>query len=315
MPNFTAFVTAPTLNLRPAPSTSKPPLAKLTRGTQVTILETLKTWYQVESPEGIGFVHGDFLSVVDPSPCHGFLHERDDLKAMPLAPPPEGRLHAPADAAFSEKALARTWNRQGGMLDALSTALETEPAASVAVLFTESNGNGFTGGRMTIRFENHVFWRRWGKQNQEIFQKHFRFDARKAWLKQEFRADPNGLWAKFHGKQDREWQVLDFARRLDEDAALRSISMGGPQIMGFNHAAIGYDTPRQMFDNFQADERFHVFALFDFMKGAGCSSPMLEALRTKRFEDFAARYNGPGQAADYGHRIEQHHKAFLAMRG
>ena len=315
MPEFTAVVTAKTLNLRPEPSTRKKPIGKLGRGTEVEIVETLEHWYKVQTKQGVGYVHGDYVTVLDHSPCLGFLHERDDLKAIPLEPAAVQQIDVGADFSASQKGIVRTWNRQGGILGVLSDVLEIEPAASIAVLYTESAGRGFgADGRMIIRFENHVFWRRWGKKNPEVFNQHFKFNDRKSWQGHLFRATPTGTWQKFHGKQSQEWKVLNFARDLDDDAALRSISMGGPQIMGFNHSAIGYETPREMFDNFQADVRYHVLGLFDFLKGAGCTSPMLEALRRKKFEDFAARYNGPGQASVYGHRIEKYYDMFQALR-
>ncbi|MCP3961995.1 MAG: DUF3380 domain-containing protein [bacterium] len=315
MPNSTAVVTAKSLNLRPEPSANKKPIGVLGRGTELEILETLEHWYEVKSPKGQGYVHSNYVTVFDHAPCVGFLHERDDLKSMPLEPAAAERIKVGADFSASQKGIARTWNRQGGMLGFLSEVLETEPASSIAVLYTESAGRGFgADGRMIIRFENHVFWRRWGKKHPDVFNKHFKYSSTKSWQGHMFRATPNGTWQKFHGKQTEEWKVLDFARKLDDDAALRSISMGGPQIMGFNHSAIGYETPREMFDNFQSDVRYHVLGLFDFMKGAGCTSQMLEALRLKKFEDFAARYNGPGQASVYGHRIEQYHDMFQALR-
>jgi len=101
---------------------------------------------------------------------------------------------------------------------------------------------------------------------------------------------------------------------LNEAAAIKSISMGLPQIMGFNHAAIGYDSASQMCDNFQTDIRYHVLGLFDFLRGAGTSSPMLQALQRNQFELFAAKYNGPGQAAKYGEWIEDHYALFRALK-
>ncbi len=52
---------------------------------------------------------------------------------------------------------------------------------------------------------------------------------------------------------------------------------------------------------------------FLFVKGPGTTSPMLEALRRKRFEEFASRYNGPGRAAEYGGRIQGYFEAFEAV--
>lgn len=95
---------------------------------------------------------------------------------------------------------------------------------------------------------------------------------------------------------------------------MRSISMGGPQIMGFNHARIGYDSVREMFNAFQSEIRYQILGLFDFVKGPGTSSPMIVALQRKKFEEFAARYNGPGQAARYGDLVESHFEIFNRLR-
>ncbi len=96
---------------------------------------------------------------------------------------------------------------------------------------------------------------------------------------------------------------------------MRSISMGAPQIVGFNHARIGYDSVRGMFAAFQRDIRYQILGLFDFLKGPGMSSPMIVALQHRQFGDFAARYNGPGQAARYGDLIESHYEIFGRLRG
>ena len=60
-------------------------------------------------------------------------------------------------------------------------------------------------------------------------------------------SSPSDSWRTLHGTgQDAEWAAFEMARRLDETAAMRSISMGASQIMGFNHAAIGYASAREM---------------------------------------------------------------------
>jgi hypothetical protein len=39
---------------------------------------------------------------------------------------------------------------------------------------------------------------------------------------------------------------------------MRSISIGGPQILGSNYRMIGHPSPQAMYDAFQADERYHL---------------------------------------------------------
>lgn len=71
---------------------------------------------------------------------------------------------------------------------------------------------------------------------------HFRYSSQKAWQNHEFRENPRGEWVAFHGKQHLEWGAFELARKLSEPAVMRSTSMGGPQIMGFKHSRIGYDS-------------------------------------------------------------------------
>jgi len=152
---------------------------------------------------------------------------------------------------------------------------------------------------MVIRFENHIFWRRWGKAHSERFHAHYRFDADQTWKGHRFRSAESGRFGEFHGNQDAEWKVLDFSRQLDDQAALESISMGAPQIMGFNHGRVGYASARELFDAFSASERTQIIGLFDFIRGPEGSSRMTRALQRGDLEQFAGDYNGSGQAARY----------------
>ena len=96
---------------------------------------------------------------------------------------------------------------------------------------------------MIIRFENHVFWSLWGRNNPNAFNAVFAFNADVTWQGHKFRANVNAPWQDVHtGSQSSEWDAFHVAAALDANAAKRSISMGLPQIMGFNHKRIGYDT-------------------------------------------------------------------------
>nr|NIQ37774.1 DUF3380 domain-containing protein [Pseudomonadota bacterium] len=310
------IVTASVLNVRPEPSTDKPPVGQLKRGTSVVILRHHNSWFEIRADGIEGFVYGDYVTVQDDQPTAGFLVDREDLRTIALEPPESERITVQPDFSDRQKVAGRTWNRQGGLLEPLSITIEVEVAATVAVLCVESRGRGYgPEGRMIIRFENHIFWRQWGRHNQDVFSEHFRFNAKEKWKNHEFRENVNEGWANFHGNQRREWPVFDFARALDESAAMRSISMGGPQIMGFNHPSIGFDSVREMFDAFQSNIRYQILGLFDFLKGPGTTSPMVVALQRKKFTDFASLYNGPGQAAKYGSLIEDYFELFGALRG
>jgi len=315
MANQTGVVTASTLNLRESPTTAGSLLGTLARGTRLEILGREGAWYKVKAGARSGYVHGDLVRILDTDPAAGFLHEREDLKAVPLAPTDADKIQMKSSFNGTQKLVAGTWNTQGGLLGVLSEVVQVDPAAAIAVLCVESSGRGFADdGRMIIRFENHVFWDKWGREHADDFDGHFRFNKSKSWLGHQFCETPGGAFADCHKNQAGEWQVFGFARNLDEPSAIRAISMGGPQIMGFNHHAIGYESPRAMFDNFQADLRYQILGLFDFVKGSGTTSQLLEALRRQRFEDFALRYNGPGQVTEYGSRIRSFCEAFQGVR-
>jgi hypothetical protein len=166
---------------------------------------------------------------------------------------------------------------------------------------------------MIIRFENHVFFNHWGQHMSDRFQQHFRFDPNSPWQKHQWRPNPNTPWRDFHGKQDGEWAVFDFARTLDDRAAKLSISMGLPQIMGFNFATIGYASAQEMFEAFSTSERAQLLGFFDFVCGPSANPQRQIALQEGNFEAFATRYNGPGQAAKYGSLLREAFTAFQAL--
>ena len=182
----------------------------------------------------------------------------------------------------------------------LSEELDIDPAVAVAVLTIESGGRGMgPDGRMIIRFENHIFYTYWGKSCPETFWQHFFFDSDRTWQGHLWRPSPDEDWREFHGNQDAEWQVLEFACSLDDTAAKQSISMGAPQIMGFNHGMLGRASVQQMFDEFSQDEGAQIRGFFDFVRAGSSDSPRVRALQQQDFYAFAQLYNGTGQAGEY----------------
>ena len=101
---------------------------------------------------------------------------------------------------------------------------------------------------------------------------------------------------------------------LDDTAAKRAISMGAPQIMGFNHAAIGYESVQEMFDAFSRSENTQLIGFFDFVQGGSANSPSVLALQHQDFAAFAALYNGSGQAATYAGMMGNAFNAFHRLR-
>jgi N-acetylmuramidase/Putative peptidoglycan binding domain len=211
------------------------------------------------------------------------------------------------------QALAATYNRLGGLIGALASRTSIEVAAVLAIWQIESGGRQHTPGRAIIRFENHLLYRNWGQSNQALYDQHFRHGGRagqpgRSWQGHEFCESAGAGFQPVHsGQQATEYRALELASRLaGQDAALKSISIGGPQILISNHQLIGYSSPRAMYDAFQADERAHVLGFFDFCRHtrAPSSGDLLRYLRERRWPDFARYYNGPGQVATYGGRIQ-----------
>lgn len=227
-------------------------------------------------------------------------------------PPPAGQeITLPPGAGDLERMVAATWNHYGGLLLAEANRLEIDPGAVVAVLATEASGQPFgPDGRMVIRFENHLFYHYWGKQNEALFRQHFAFSSTEKWKEHRWRPASDVPWQDCHSTQAGEWQIFEFARELDERAAMLALAMGAPQIMGFNHTAIGYTSVQAMFNAFH-DVRAQLTSLFRFME----VNDLVDVVRRGDFLTFAKIYNGPGQAEYYKSLIERYLTAYQTLRG
>jgi hypothetical protein len=246
----------------------------------------------------------------------------EKLRAAPLAPSAHARLDARLASNAAQRQLIAAWNRCGGLLAEVARELGLDAGNCLTVLLVESGCAGFAGRppRLVIRFENHVFFDRWAvrsPENRVWFERHFCFDQRCRWKGHYFREGPDAEWQPTHRGQESEWQALEFAQRIDRDAALCSISMGAPQIMGFHFATLGYANVTEMFTAFadaQSGAREQVLALFDFLRRARHGEELLAALRREDFFAFARQYNGPGQAAVYADKLKLSSEQFALLR-
>jgi hypothetical protein len=245
----------------------------------------------------------------------GFLRMRSELADVPLAPPQEMRIDLATAVDSIQREVARTWNRYGWLLTTLADVLRLEPGVAVAVLDTLTEGRGFTrDGRMRVRFENHLFYDTWGRENPDKYQDHFQFNARRPWQKHLWRPTPGGDWQDCHGGQGGEWWVFEFARTLDDTAAKLSIAMGAPQLLGLNYTAIGHKSVDQMYQDFAYSECYQIIGLFDLIAGPGSKSRPLSALQAKNFGDFAALHLGGRHAARYSSLLRWAYEAFERLK-
>lgn len=307
-------VTLGHLNLRTGPGVHFAAIQTLPPDSTLQIVEDGGDWVKVEVGNRQGFVHRDYIALTHQPVKNRLLATQPELLRVPLAPLPDKMLDtsglAQGTLAF---ALAQLWNRYGGLLAILANELEIDAGVAVAVLLAESGGQGFqpgpAGPRMVIRFENHIFHDRWGRANPDRFNQHFVFTPGQPWRGHRFRTDPNGAWREFHGNQQAEWEALTFAESLEQRAARESISMGLPQIMGFNALSVGYPNVNAMFDAFASGEARQIFGFFDFVRSKGAIS----ALRSRDYGAFAGIYNGPGQATVYAGIIQERVDLFAQL--
>jgi hypothetical protein len=306
------------LNLRTGPSTQHAVMQILPFATLVIVLAEVDEWLFVQAMQQKGYVSRDFILRQEKDefqpPEGGFLRTRDELMRAELAPPKDRQIRVhPTLRTWTEQVVADTWNQYGALILRVSEILEIDPAVAVAVLAVESGGTAFMDdGRMRIRFENHIFFREFGRLDPERFAQYLRFDLSRPWEGHLWRPSPDQEWRPFHGNHQAEWNVFNMARtRFDPHSAKLSISMGLSQIMGFNHQYAGYNSVEEMFVNFRDSANAQVLGFFDFIRAEPIQ---LWALRNGDFHTFAAAYNGGGQAAHYAALIQDAAQTFTRLQ-
>jgi hypothetical protein len=334
-----AQVKVATLNLRSTPGTDGTILAKLSQDTLLDVLNVQGDWLQVSANGQQGYVAAQYVTLILPGAASttpsvstpaasapastgtssapavnvqsGYLISQPDLIAVNLVP----TKLIPDQKDNSAALVARTWNSFGGLIGILSTRLNIAPDTIVGVLTAESGGRAFAAdGRMIIRFENHIFYQYWGKANSAQYFQNFNFDQSapaNSWKGHQWRPDANSPWQTCHTSQDMEWTVLDFARKLEDTAALESISMGAPQIVGFNFRRLGYNNVQDMFSNFTRSAHAQLLAMFDFVRGPNT----LTALQNRDYLTFAQAYNGPANATTYRDIIQRYANLYDQLIG
>jgi len=161
-------------------------------------------------------------------------------------------------------------------LDEAAHGLGVGTAEVWTVLAVETKGCGFLADRRpTILFERHIFSRR----------TNHRFDS----------ADPdisNPMQGGYGEDGAHEYDRLERAMALDQDAALCSASWGIAQVMGFNAEFAGYDNVEDMVAAMVASENNQVMAMALLITHNNLDA----ALRSHDWRAFAQGYNGPEYA-------------------
>lgn len=121
-----------------------------------------------------------------------------------------------------------------------------------------------------------------------------------------------------YGRYKDQHKRLAEAVELDRDAALKSASWGGFQILGENYRQAGFPTLQRFINAMYQDAPAHLDAFVAFI----LADPRLpRAIRARDWYTFAEIYNGagqdspPGRVDDYDYRIGQAYLRIKARRG
>lgn len=169
-------------------------------------------------------------------------------------------------------------------LNACAQELGVDVPSLLAIKDVESGRYGafIQEGKPPILFEGHIFWSELKKvgKNPADYAKRGNIDIiYPSWTKKYYKG---GLG---------EYERLDRAKKIDEEAALKSASWGMFQILGLNYSACGYGSVRDYVNAMCESAGNQLMALCKFIKS---NSAMLNALRSHNWAEFAKRYNGPG---------------------
>ncbi|MBR5594140.1 MAG: N-acetylmuramidase family protein [Bacteroidaceae bacterium] len=179
-----------------------------------------------------------------------------------------------------------------------ATTLDVEVATVKAVQEVETGGRGgfFEIDKPAILFEGHIFWNELKKRgkNPEDYTTYNEDILYPKWSKEHYKG---GI---------KEYERLERAIAIDEEAAISSASWGLFQIMGFNYATCKCDSVQQFVALMKENEGKQLDLFTAFIQ----SNRLDTYLRNKDWAGFAKRYNGPAYAENqYDKKLEKaYHK-------
>jgi hypothetical protein len=182
--------------------------------------------------------------------------------------------------------------------EAFATQFDLEPAVVKAVHEVESNGRGFSNGKIKLLFEGHIFWKELLRRgiapatlvdgNENILYKNY--------------FSPNKYY------RENQHQRLQKALKINAEAAYGSASYGLFQIMGFHAESLGFANNQAFYDFLSSGEAAQLEVFGRFL----LKNKLLDLLRKKQWASFARKYNGPAyQTNKYDLKLE---KAYLKYK-
>lgn len=182
-------------------------------------------------------------------------------------------------------------------IDVYAARLKVEPAVLLAVCEIESAGHVFARvknrNEPLIRWEGHYFDQRLSGSKRE--------QARRAGL-----AHPKAGKVRNPRSQTERWELLGRAMRIDQKAALESISIGLGQVMVAHWEKLGFDSPQAMVAKAREGATGQIELMVRYIERFG----LVDELQRLDFTAFTRGYNGPGGIkAGYHERMaEAYHR-------
>ena len=178
--------------------------------------------------------------------------------------------------------------------------LNVEIAAIKAVQEVETGGKGgfIAPETPAILFEGHIFWNELKKRkiNPENYVTGNEDILYPKWTKE------------FYKRGIEEYDRLNRAIAIHEEAAACSASWGMFQIMGFNYSQCGCKTITQFLMDMKKSEGVQLMLFVTFL----CNNAWDKYLRMHNWAGFAQHYNGPSYKDNrYDEKLEHAYKKFL----
>ena len=141
----------------------------------------------------------------------------------------------------------------------------------LAFIEVESGGRGFDEktGKLIIQYEPAIFSKATGIPRSTSNQ--YKWDENKVDV------------------QSKEWEAFNEAFKINPEEAMKATSWGLPQIMGFNHKQVGYESVGAMLDDFKTGELAQVIALIRFITA---NPKLYKGVLEGDYETASSIYNG-----------------------
>ena len=243
-------------------------------------------------------------------------HHRDDpvLVSCPMDP----SCQIPDGQRGSAARIAEVHARIGGLAEALESTLDVEPAVTLAVWLVLTGGRPHRDHQIPLRFEQHIFFRRWGKREPTRYDRYFRHGGHagvpgRPHQNHAFRISADEEFSRTHNPRapEREYAALELASELaGQRTALRCILLGPADIPVDQYRQLGYRSQESLFQAFSTSERMQILGLFDALEGPERGGEGIAPLLARDWDALGRRLRG---SARDGEKMAKAHELAQAL--